>query len=82
MMNLRALRERAGLTQLELGEMVDMSRFAIIDYESGRRSPTFETTRKLARALDCSLSDLDGDLNPPQASGEHISIEEPVKATK
>lgn len=82
MKNLKVLRERSGLTQFELGELVGISRFAIIDYESGRRSPTFETTKRLARALGCSLSDLDGDLNPPQTSGER-NISEPVgSATK
>lgn len=73
MKGLKAIRMKAGLTQRELGDLVGMSRFAIIDYESGRRSPTFETTRKLARVLKCSLSDLDDELNPPRSSGSGIS---------
>jgi len=39
MINLRKLREAAGLSQEKLGELSGLSRFAILEYEAGRRSP-------------------------------------------
>ncbi len=59
MLNLKRLRESAGLSQDRLGELSGVSRFAIIDYEAGRSSPTLTTAKRLAKALQCSLSDLD-----------------------
>ncbi|NCC62927.1 MAG: XRE family transcriptional regulator, partial [Verrucomicrobiae bacterium] len=65
---LKALREGVSLSQERLGELAGVSRFAIMDYENGRSSPTFEMAKKLAVALGCSLSDLDDDcVNPPSA---------------
>lgn len=59
MKRLRGLRESAGLSQDRLGELSGVSRFAIIDYEQGRSSPTFLVAQKIAVALHCSLTDLD-----------------------
>lgn len=50
-MRLRALREAAGLTQLELEMVSGLSHEAISLLELGRRAPLGETVRKLARAL-------------------------------
>lgn len=47
--------------------------------KDGFESAKAGNLQKIAIFLKCSIDDL---LNPPQASGEHISIEEPVKATK
>jgi excisionase family DNA binding protein len=50
-MRLRALREAAGLTQLELAAKSGITHEAISNLEVGRRTPYAETVRKLARAL-------------------------------
>ena len=46
---LRALREAAGLTQLQLAAASGLTHEAISHLEVGRRSPLAETVRKLAR---------------------------------
>jgi transcriptional regulator with XRE-family HTH domain len=47
----RALRESAGLTQAELAERASTSQPTIAAYESGRKSPTLRTLKRLARAV-------------------------------
>ena len=71
MINLRKLREAAGLSQENLGELSGLSRFAILEYEAGRRSPTFLIAKRIASALGCSLADLD-DENPILTSGSKV----------
>ena len=46
----RSLRELAGLSQRQLAERAATSQPAVADYESGRRSPTWRTLQRLARA--------------------------------
>lgn len=58
MENLRRIRKAKGLTQKELGKMVDVSESMIGMIEKGTRSPSFELLLKLGEALDCSIDDL------------------------
>jgi transcriptional regulator with XRE-family HTH domain len=51
-LNLRALRDRAGLSQEELGEMCGLDRTEISLLERGLRFPRLDTLVKLARALE------------------------------
>lgn len=71
MINLRKLREAAGLSQERLGELSGLSRFAILEYEAGRRSPTFTVAKRISSALGCSIADLD-DENPTETSGSKV----------
>lgn len=64
---LKHYREESGLSQKALADIVGISRFSIMDYESGRKSPTLDTARKIANALGKSLDMLDG-LEPPTES--------------
>ena len=48
---LRAVRERAPMTQAELAEKAGVSRQAIVALERGYSEPHPTTTRKLAKAL-------------------------------
>jgi len=58
-LNLRALRDRAGLSQEELGEMCGLDRTEISLLERGLRFPRLDTLVKLARALELkSVGDL------------------------
>jgi DNA-binding XRE family transcriptional regulator len=59
MRNLKRLREKREFSQESLGAIVGVSRFSILDYENGRKSPTYIVAKKIAEALDCSLEDLD-----------------------
>lgn len=46
----RVLREQAGISQRQLAESAGTSQPAVADYESGRRSPTWRTLARIARA--------------------------------
>jgi transcriptional regulator with XRE-family HTH domain len=54
---LRVLREKAGLTQAALGEKVKMPYQAIAKYERGAVEPTWDTVKKLAKALKIKTDD-------------------------
>ncbi len=55
---LRLLRERAGLTQPELGRQVGVSDRNIRDWENGSSMPRIDRAAALARVLKISLKDL------------------------
>jgi transcriptional regulator with XRE-family HTH domain len=48
---LKALRDKAGLTQAKLAQKAGLSAQAIAALEQGTRTPTWETVRRLAMAL-------------------------------
>ena len=56
--NLRALREKHGYSQIELGSMVGVSAVAISQYEIGSRAPTVFVAVKLARVLGTTVEEL------------------------
>jgi len=71
---LQQLRERAGLTQNELGQKVGVSRFTVIDWESGKRSPNVEILKKLSLPLGVSVAYLVGETDDPRpALVRHVS---------
>lgn len=49
--NLKMFRLKAGLTQAELGERVDISEHRLSDIERGRCNLTLKTVNRLANAL-------------------------------
>ena len=59
LLNLRAQREQAGLTQEELSELTGLTRPSISLIEGGR-SARPKTQRLLAKALNCRPADLLG----------------------
>lgn len=55
-------REAAGLTQEQLGEKIGVTGVTIMRYEKNQREPRLEQLRKIAVALDVTVSDfVDGD---------------------
>ena len=56
--NLKKYRKAKGLKQKELADMVGVSESSISQYESGKKTPSFEIALKLAEALDCESADL------------------------
>lgn len=56
--NLRAAREKAGLSQEALAERAGMHRNAVALLETGKRDPRVSTVAKLAKALGVPASDL------------------------
>ncbi len=58
--NLRALREVRGLTQAELGLRAGIAAASISHFETGQRTPSLESTVKVAEALGVSVDTLLG----------------------
>lgn len=56
----RAAREAAGLTQVELSRRLGVTRQTLIAIEQGRYSPTLELAFQIARELGLALDDLFG----------------------
>lgn len=57
-MNLKQLRERAGLSQAELGNLVGLKQTTISQYENRTRQPNLDLTQKIADVLEVSLDEL------------------------
>ncbi|MDX3775222.1 helix-turn-helix transcriptional regulator [Chromatiaceae bacterium AAb-1] len=55
---LRRLRKQAGLTQEQLGQEANLQRNYVSLMERGINQPTITTLFKLAKALDCSPSQM------------------------
>jgi len=58
-------REKAGLTQAELAQLVGVSENTIANWEKGTAAKWIHQLHKLCLVLNCSLEDLDSDLHPP-----------------
>lgn len=57
---IRKERKRQGLSQEQLAKNSGLSRCSIINYESGRRDPKIKDLKKIARALNVSVTELIG----------------------
>jgi transcriptional regulator with XRE-family HTH domain len=57
-MNLRRLRKRAGLTQMELANRAGMDMAEISKLELGKRDPRLSTVVRMAIALDVAVERL------------------------
>jgi transcriptional regulator with XRE-family HTH domain len=57
--NLKKMRETKGLSQEKLARLADVANNTIIKIEGGKnQNPTFDTLKKIAKALDISIDDL------------------------
>lgn len=54
----RELRQKRGLTQVDLGERLGLPQSRVSEIEKGSRVPNLETILRLALALDCKVSAL------------------------
>lgn len=64
--NIRALRERRGLTQAQIAKLADLPRPTWTNLESGSANPTLSVLLKVAAALNIRLEEL---LGPPRSLG-------------
>ena len=55
---IRYLRKKQGLSQEQLAKMSGLSRYTIINFESGKRDPRIKDLRKIAKALNVSIEEL------------------------
>lgn len=60
------LREKRGITQEQLANMVGISRAALSHYEKGRREPDYDTLSKIADFFKVSIDYLVGRTDNPQ----------------
>lgn len=67
---LRKLRTEAGLTQAVLAERSGLAADTIRQFESGRRTPGFDTLANLAAGLGVSLSAFDPPSDEPKRKGK------------
>jgi len=63
---LRKARDRAGLTQDELGDLLGYDRSAVSTWESGTRTAPSSVVRKVADALHTSVGYLSGETDNPR----------------
>lgn len=55
---IRRFRKESGMTQKDLGNLLGISPQMVAQYETGKRKPKLETSKKIAEALGVSLIDL------------------------
>lgn len=58
--NIRRFRKEKGLTQNELGDLLEISEAMVGQYERGVRNPKLETIEKIAAALNVTAPDIYG----------------------
>lgn len=58
MEKIRELRERRGLSQSQLADMLGVSRPTVIYWEQGKSMPHVKYIKSLASILKCKVSDL------------------------
>ena len=56
-MTLKQLREKRGMSQTELANLVGLKQTTISQYESGSRKPDLAKAKKLSDALEISLDE-------------------------
>ena len=76
--NLKVLRKRAGLTQVELARKLHVANGTIAMWETGKREPNFETIQKIAGILNVSIDDLIGEHRESLISPKKRGIKIPV----
>lgn len=66
MSNMKAIREKTGVTQAALAKTVGLTQGAIAHYENDRRKPGLEECRRIVSALNASGADVTlDDVFPP-----------------
>lgn len=61
MTRIKMLREKLGLSQLELAQMVGISQVCLCRYESGERSPSYTILKRIATELNSTVDYLIGE---------------------
>ena len=56
--NIARLRKEKGLSQKDLGHIIDMEKSNLSAIENGRQNPTVLTLKKIAEAIGCEVFEL------------------------
>lgn len=67
MINIKKLREKRGITQVELAQKLDVQQSAIAAWETGKSMPRADKFVKIAEILGCTVDAL---LSPQMESTE------------
>lgn len=70
--NLKIARERKGLSQKEISEIVGVAKSTYSLYESGNREPNVQTIKKIADVLNVTADELLGIDDQPQTLAAHF----------
>lgn len=70
--NLKLARERKGMSQKEVSEIIGVAKSTFSLYESGNREPNIPTIKKIADALDTSPNELLGIEPAPVTIAAHF----------
>ena len=70
--NLKAAREKRGLSQKEVAESIGVAKSTYSLYESGNREPNVQTIKKISDLLSVSADDLLGIDEDEQAVAAHF----------
>jgi transcriptional regulator with XRE-family HTH domain/mannose-6-phosphate isomerase-like protein (cupin superfamily) len=68
------LREKAGLTQSELAELIGVSENTIANWEKGSASKWIRNLKRLCKILKCSLEDLDSEQAQESQQNTHHKL--------
>ena len=60
MENIKVLREKVGLTQVELAEAIGVTQACVAIWESGKALPNSDKLPKLSEVLSCTIDELYG----------------------
>ena len=74
--NLKAAREKRGLSQKEAAESIGVAKSTYSLYESGNREPNVQTIKKISDVLNVSADKLLGIDNEPMTLAAHFDGEE------
>lgn len=58
MKNLKRLRNKANLSQVQLAEKMGTDQSTVSDWELGKHDPTVATIKKMAKILRCDITKL------------------------
>ena len=70
--NLKFARERKGISQKDLAEIIGVAKSTYSLYESGNREPNVQTIKKIADALNVSADELFGIDEEPTTIAAHF----------
>ena len=56
--NIRRIREKNGMTQSELADKAGITQAMLCWIEQGKRNPSLPSCEKIAKLLDCIISEL------------------------
>ena len=57
-MNIKNIREQAGLTQVEVAKALNVSQSAVAAWETGRTLPRADKLIDIAKLLNCTIEEL------------------------